>query len=276
MEKLRRNNKRILIVGIYLLIFFLLGWMIYSLMKPGPTCTDGKKNQNETGIDCGGVCRACEKTYQTQDLIIKEKAFVPGGQGKYDVMVRVSNPNNQIAGSSFSYDIKLKDASGIVLAEKSGKSFILPVESKYIIETGLETNGIPAQTEVSIDIPEWEEFFGYERPELNIYNKRYELISSGIGYSKAFGLLRNESPFDFNTVKIKVVLRDAGGQPIAFNKTEMNTINSGEQRDFSMIWPTSFPGEVQGVEMEAEADVFNTQNFIKKYTNSSSQKFQRN
>ena len=25
------------------------------------TCSDGKKNQNETGVDCGGVCPACRK-----------------------------------------------------------------------------------------------------------------------------------------------------------------------------------------------------------------------
>lgn len=276
MEKLQRNHKRMLITLIYLAIFFLLGWLFYSWLKPAPTCMDGKKNQNETGIDCGGTCKACEKTYQTQDLIIKEKAFVPSGQGEYDAMIRISNPNNQIAGSSFSYVLKLKDANGSVLAERSGRNFILPVESKYIIETNLKTGIVPAQIEVSTSDAVWEEFFGYERPELNIYSRQYALVSSGIGYSEAKGLLRNESPFDFNSVRINVVLRDAGGQPIAFNKTEMNTINAGEQRDFRLLWPVSFPGEVQGVEMEAEADVFNSQNFIKKYTGSEAQRFQRN
>jgi len=276
MEKLERSRKKLIITLVYLAMFFLLGWLIYSWLKPAQTCTDGKKNQNETGIDCGGICSPCKKVLETQDLIIKEKAFVPSSQGKYDAVIRISNPNNQIAGSNFSYNLKLKDTSGNVLAERSGESFILPVESKYIVETDIETNAVPAQIEASISNLQWEEFFGYERPELNIYNKSYNLISSGIGYSEAKGLLRNESPFDFNSVKIRVILRDANGQPVAFNKTEMNTINAGEQRDFRLLWPVNFPGEVQGVEMEAEADVFNTQNFIKKYTNSEAQKFQRN
>ncbi len=276
MEKLQRNHKRLIILAVYFVLFSLLGFLIYSWVKPDPTCTDGKKNQNETEIDCGGVCSPCKKTFETQDLIIKEKYFLPAGQGKYDAIIKISNPNNQIAVSELSYSLKLHDATGNVLAERSGKNFILPVESKYIIETNLETSTVPAQIEVAISDLQWEEFFNYERPELNIYNRRYELISSGVGYSEAFGLLRNESPFDFNSVKINVVLRDANGQPIAFNKTEMNTINAGEQRDFRLLWPVNFPGEVQGVEMEAEADVFNSQNFIKKYTNSDSQKFQRN
>lgn len=27
--------------------------------EPGPTCSDGLQNQGETGVDCGGPCRAC-------------------------------------------------------------------------------------------------------------------------------------------------------------------------------------------------------------------------
>lgn len=273
MEKLQRNHKRYIIIAIYLAIFFLLGWRIYAWMKPVPTCFDLKQNQNEEGVDCGGVCqKQCEKTFQAQDLIIKEATFVSAGPEMYDVMMRISNPNNQLGGSVFSYEFKLKDANENVLAQKSGTSFILPVESKYIIETGLESKTVPVKIEATITTPKWEEFFGYEKPELNIYNKRYELISSGIGFSEAKGLLRNESSFDFSTIKINVVLRGEDGKPVAFNKTEMNTIKAGEERDFRLLWPINFPGEVQGIpEMEAEANVFDSQNFIKQYTRGSQQ-----
>ena len=276
MEKLQRNHKRLVIIAIYLVIFFLLGWLIYSWLKPLPNCFDSKQNQNEQGVDCGGVCqKQCEKVYNAQDLIIKEKTFVSAGMETYDVMARISNPNNQLGGSSFSYEFMLKDANGNVLAKKSGNSFILPVESKYIIETGLVSKVSPVAVEISVSTPKWEEFFGYEKPELNVYNKRYELISSGVGYSEAKGILRNESTFDFSTIKINVVLRDENGNPVAFNKTEMNTINAGEERDFRLLWPVNFPGEVQGVETEAEANVFDSQNFIKKYIRGSEQ-FQTN
>jgi hypothetical protein len=262
-----RSVKRFIIILIFLGILFLIGWFVYSKVKSAPTCFDGKQNQNEQGIDCGGSCqKQCEKVYNAQDLIVKEKTFVPAGSEIYDVMMRVSNPNNQLGSSNFSYEFKLKDANGNVLAKSSGSSFILPVESKYIIETNLESKIPPSEVEATVTAPKWEEFFGYERPELNIYNKRYDLISSGIGYSEAKGLLRNESSFDFDTIKINVVLRDDAGKPVAFNKTEMKTINAGEERDFRLLWPINFPGSVQGApEMEAEADVFDSQNFIKKY-----------
>lgn len=276
MEKLQRNHKRAIIIFVYLIIFFLLGWMVYSWIKPAPTCEDGKKNQNETGIDCGGVCGACKETYQTQDLIVKEKSFVAFGTGMYDVMARISNPNNQLGSSDFSYEFILKDANGNVLVRRSGKSFILPVESKYIIETNLESKEVPASVDVLVGSPKWEEFFGYEKPELNIYSKQYNLISSGIGYSEAKGLLRNESSFDFEKIKVNVVLRDENGTPVAFNSTEMKTIKAGEERDFRLFWPINFPGSVKDApEMEAEADVFDSQNFIKSYIRGN-QNFQKN
>ena len=271
--KLERNKKRYIIIFVYLAIFFLLGWMIYSWLKPAQTCFDKKQNQNETGVDCGGVCqKQCEKVFQAQDLIIKEAIFVSAGPESYDVIMKVSNPNNQLGSSEFSYEFKLKDAVGNILAQRSGTSFILPFESKYIIETNLESKNPPAEIEAVATAPKWEEFFGYEKPELNIYNKRYDLISSGIGYSEAKGLLRNESSFDFDTIKVNVVLRDENGKPVAFNKTEMKTIKAGEERDFRLLWPINFPGEVKGIpEMEAEANVFDSQNFIRQYTKESQQ-----
>jgi hypothetical protein len=200
---------------------------------------------------------------------------VIGGQGRYDVMARISNPNNQLGSSYFSYEFVLKNSQGEVLNKKSGKSFILPVESKYIIETNLETDEIPDKVEFSISTVKWQEFFGYERPEFNINSKRYELISSGVGFSEAKGLLRNDSAFDFSLIKVNVVLRDESGKAVAFNKTEMRTVNAGEERDFRLLWPVNFPGSVQGVEMEAEADVFQTETFTKKYTRNIEQ-FQKN
>jgi hypothetical protein len=270
----KRSFKKAIIVIVYIILFFLLGYFIYSLVKTKPTCFDKIKNQNEEEIDCGGTCAACAKAPEVVPIAVKEKAFVYGGQGKFDVMARISNPNSKFGADKFDYKFVLKGTSGSVLAERSGTDFILPAGSKYIVETNLETSEQPVGVEFSVSNSEWQEFSGYEEPQLNIYNKRYDLISSGVGFSKVYALMRNGSPFDFNLVKIKIVLRDEEEKPVAFNSTEMRTILSNEQRDFTLIWPTSFPGDVQSIDVEAQANVFDSQNFIKTYA-PSTQKFQR-
>lgn len=260
-----RGAKRSIIIIIYLIIFSLAACLIYLAIRPDPTCYDGKKNQREEKADCGGQCAPCEKIINAQPLEMAEKAFVYGGPGKYDVLAKITNPNNQFGSPEFSYEFTLRDSEGREIARRSGNGFILPAETKYILETGLAAETIPGEAEIKITGADWEEFFEYEKPKLNIYNKRYDLISGGAGYSEAYGLVRNESLFDFNFIKINVVLRDASGKILALNSTDMRTVSAGEQRDFRLLWPTSFPGDVENLEMEAEADVFHSQNFIKKY-----------
>lgn len=258
-----RATKRTTIILIYLAILASLFYAIYSIVKPAPTCFDGKKNQHEEGVDCGGPCDKCAIEIEAKDLEITETAFIYGGPGKFDTLAKVTNANNQFGSSSFSYEFILKDSSGNVVARKAGKSFILPSETKYIIETGLDSQIEVASVGFEITNTEWQEFINNDKPKINIYSKDYSQITSGVGYSQAYGLLRNENPFDFNLIKVKVVLRDVFNKPIAVNTTEMRTVKAGEERDFRLLWPTSFPGDVHSYEVEAEADVFNTENFIR-------------
>jgi hypothetical protein len=260
-----REVKRVVIIIIYIILFCLVGYFFYSILKPAPTCFDGKKNQKEEGIDCGGPCSPCAKVIDARPIEVLETAQVVGGPGRFDVVAKINNPNNQFGSPSFTYTFVLKDSSGKELARKSGKDFILPFETKYIIETSIDAETIPQDIDFTITDTQWDEFMNYEKPQLNIYSKRYNLITGGVGYSEAYGLLKNESQFDFNLIKIKVILRDSKGKITALNTTDMRTVNANEQRDFRLLWPTSFPGDVSQIEMEAEADVYGTDNFIKRY-----------
>lgn len=262
---MHRIIKRIFIILIYILIIAAISFFVYWQYKPQPTCSDGQRNQGEEKIDCGGPCPPCQKEIKRENLEVIEKKFVAAGHGKYDLLAKVRNPNNDYGSQSFAYEFVLKDSAGKVLARDNGHGFILPAETKYILKINLAAEDIPASVEFNVLETKWETFQGYEKPQLNIYHKRYNLISPGLGYSEVYGLLRNESKFDFGTIKVNIVLRDSIGQPLALNSTQMMTVMAGEERDFRLFWPTSFPGEVSQVEIEAEADVFSNENFIKRY-----------
>ena len=77
--------------------------------------------------------------------------------------------------------------------------------------------------------------------------------------------MRNRSPFDFDSIKIQVILKDAGGKVLALNSTEMKNIKAGEDRDFKVFWPSSFPGTVNSMEVQADVNVFNSDSFLKKF-----------
>ena len=263
-----RDAKRFIIAFTYLSIVIALGLFVYfTFIKAPETCGDGKKNQNETGIDCGGVCTTvCEENVVGEALEIKEVAFVSGGVGVYDVLSKVYNPNDEIGALSFQYVFILKDASGNILAEKSGTSFILPQETKSLMELNIPLTGVPATVTFTASNAEWKRFSGYQdKPQINIYQRRYDQISSGAGFGEAYGLVSNESPYDFRSLSVKVILRDEAGKLLAVNMTEMRSVKANEERDFRLLWPAAFPGTVATVEMEADADIYNSDNFMQQH-----------
>jgi len=262
MEK--ANKKRLIISAVYLAIFLLVIGAIYSTVKPkSQICPSGTQNQN-------GKCVAQKIT--AAPLSTGDAGIVPSGvSGQYDFYGTVVNPNNVYGASSFNYDIKLKDASGQILAERTGQSYILPGDTKYIVETNFKPSATPSSYDFSVSNPSWTQFTNYyEKPDIEIVNKQYDEITDGTGFAQATGLLKNESPFDFDSITIRVILKDSSGHVIVLNSTEMNTVKSGENRDFRVFWPNHFPGEVSDVSTQTEVNIFNSQSFIKKYFSSSS------
>jgi hypothetical protein len=265
---LSRENKQRLVAFVYFVIVILLSTGVYfAFIKPPETCFDNKQNQDEADVDCGGVCQAvCKENVTGADLEIKEMTFVPGGNEQYDVLGKIYNPNDEIGAVSFAYTADLQDNSGKILASRSGTSYILPQENKYIFELGFASESSPSAVSFQIKEVKWARFSGYqEKPSINIYQKRYNQISSGAGFSEAYGLVSNESPYDFHSIIVKVILRDAEDKPLAFNTTEMRTVKSQEERDFRLVWPSAFPGVVEKIEMEVDADVYHSYNFVRQY-----------
>lgn len=263
-----RSFKQVIIFSVYCLLAMLLGIIIYyAFLKAPVSCVDGKQNQNETGIDCGGICQAvCQEIVPGVDLVIQEITFLPAGNGLYDVLAKVYNPNDEVGASSFEYTISLKDSAGVTLITRSDRGYILPQESKYIISLNFAATSLPVAASLQIENVQWERFTGYQtKPTINIYQKRYNQISSGVGFSEVYGLLSNESQFDFRSIVVKVILRDAENRALAFNTTEMRTVKSHEERDFRLVWPNSFPGTVEKVETEVDADVYHSDNFMRQY-----------
>lgn len=259
---INRGKKRLFIIGVYLLIFGVVGTLFYYVLAPAPTCNDGKKNQTEERVDCGGTCAPCEKIINAQELKIDEKYFVYGNKNQYDAMAAISNPNNKYGAIKFEYEFQLLDQAGAVLGKRSGINFILPGESKFIVELNIQSSINPYTVNFGIKNVEWDEFLEYEEPRLSIYEKNHQEEPER---NITSGLLRNESYFDFNSIEIVVILRDSKGNPVALGKNEMRTVRSQEERDFKLIWPYKFSEGVTTVDIKAEANVFDSDNFIKKY-----------
>lgn len=262
-----RGTKRLIIISIFLLLLIALGVAIYFIKRPAPTCFDQKQNQNETGVDCGGICTlACIEVLTGEDLQVKEVAIIPDAAGKYDVLGEVTNPNGEVGASDFHYAFILKGSSGEELGRQEGNDWILPRETKTLLAFNFSPTSTPTTATLELSNYKWERLMGYqEKPNLTINNKRYNQISGGVGFGEVFGTLTNESPYDFRSVIVRIILRDDQNKPLAVQQTVFNTVTTGQQREINLSWPTAFAGAVTRVDMEVDADVYHSDNFLKQY-----------
>ncbi len=265
MENIKR--KKVVIIFIYSTLFLLFSLSLYLYFRPQPSCFDGKQNQNEQGIDCGGVCvKECD-IVKAQPLIIGKVGAVSAGvEGKYDFYAWIINPNVIFGSQKFTYTFKFKNSAGEVIFTQKNNGFILPSERKYIVVENVNSAGKPVAIDLRIDSSDWIKFKDYyESPNIKIINKSYNEVSDSVNFAEVYGLLKNESPYDFNVIKVEVFLKDVNGKVVALNSTQMNTVNAGEQRDFKIFWPHHFDGSVNNMEVQAEVNIFNSQIFIKKF-----------
>lgn len=259
------DNKKLVrqatIVSIFLLglgFIYLINHLLFA--SPG-TCTDKIQNQGEKGVDCGGPCAPC-KNLQVANIAIQEKTFVFGGNGTYDVLAKVYNPNDAMGAQSFDYTFALKDSNGAILATKKGTNFVLPMDTKYVIDLGvtIPDGTTPAVVDFTIANPNWKNLGNLEKPQLGVYNKKFDAMPSGVG-NQASGFLRNESNYDLNKITLVIVLRDGSGKVLGVNTTEKDVVRIKEQRDFSLNWPYKFDGTVQKMEVDAQSNILDPTDF---------------
>lgn len=260
-----RSKKQIVAILVYLVIFSIVGFGIYSIFKKDPTCSDGKKNQSETGIDCGGQCAPCPEIIEVRDIEVVDTEYVSYANGKYDVLVRLKNPNDFYGADFFRYTIVLYDNSGREIWSDADNSYILPFDEKNIIHQNVVINTPPEDIRFTVESINWVQFQELRKPKLVFTKREYRDKGVGSSFGEIYGLMRNESDFDLNQVTISIVMRDRNNNPVYMGSTEMRTVLAGQSRDLTLQVPVRFSGEAVRIEMEGQTNVLKDENYLKLY-----------
>ena len=119
--------KRRLIVLAVIAVFVLLVLLVtgYFTVYQAPSCIDGKQNQLEEGIDCGGTCTYLCTVSQSAPSVRFARALSPL-PGRTDVIAYIDNPNRTSAAKNVPFTIELYSESNTVIARKEGVLDIPP------------------------------------------------------------------------------------------------------------------------------------------------------
>ena len=244
----KRLIKQIIYGTFYLTAFSFLIFLIYFVwFKPFPTCFDGRQNQGEKGIDCGGPCKSCE----INTLVIEKNwiKYFPA-ENKTIIAVEIKNPNSNFGADSFFYSLDIYGKNNEKIKTLSGKSLIYASDIKYIIEFAEINSKDIGKIEISFSEISWKRVEEFSKPKDD--NRELETKTEN-KIVTVNGIITNKNPFPLSKVKIIVFLMSPSNIFISASKTELEDIVAYGEKSFKII----FPKNVSLISVASQAPLFN-------------------
>jgi len=256
---LRYLRKQLTIIFVFLIILLAIGLAIYLIWRhyhPQPTCFDGIQNQGETGIDCGGPCGLCA---HPMGLRIISQDFIPTTANNFDLVAKVENPNNNWGVESVSYKFNFYNANNQSIGSKEGSTYILPQETKYIVEQKIYLAEPLARIAFELERTNWQRLKDFTELQIRVKDKNHQIINSQY---RLYGVLENKSNYNLDKVEIVGLLFDDKGKIIAAGKTDIRTFLINEGRSIEINWPYT-SSDISSSEIKVYTNVFLDETFIK-------------
>ncbi|MDB5189210.1 MAG: hypothetical protein JWL82_167 [Parcubacteria group bacterium] len=149
------SRKRFTILSIIgIVIVAVVGGTAYLTLHQAPSCVDHKQNQDEEGIDCGGMCTYLCSASQAEP---SAKFVLPlhPSEGRTDIIASIENPNPSSAAKNLKYTIELYSASNAVVARKVGTVDLPPSSAVPVFVPNIFSGSATvARAFITFDSPE--------------------------------------------------------------------------------------------------------------------------
>ena len=234
----RRRIKQLIYGSGYLAVIFLILFAVYSIwFKLAPTCFDGRKNQGEAGIDCGGPCNTCE--IKTLSPVTASWVKYFSAESKTIIAAEIKNLNPNYGARKFTYAFDIYGKNEEKIKTIFGTSFIYPAEIKYLVEF-LEIN--PKDIgKVQISFADFNDFDwapkdDFFKPEIEPREISVKINPVG-DKIEANGKVVNKSAFSLSKVKVIAFLATANNIFISASQTELENLAAFDSRPFTVSFP---------------------------------------
>jgi hypothetical protein len=220
--------------------------LFYLFFNKPPTCTDGKQNGDEHGIDCGGSCENLCLAQISDPVLLWSRAFKIS-DGIYNAVAYVENPNFSAGVSKISYIFKLFDSENLLVAQRKGRTFISPNGINPVFEGAIRTGQrIPARAFFEFSsMPQWEEIKN-EESSLSVNG----IVLSGIDFSPRIdAVLSNAGIRSISDIEVVAILFDADGNAIAASSTFIKYLPDRSSQDIVFTWPNKFDSSPSRIEI---------------------------
>ncbi len=228
----KRFLKQIIYGVLYLLFWAAVFYGVYlAFFQVVPTCFDNKQNQNEEGLDCGGVCaKLCSAGFEP---IIVSAGWTFPIDGT-TVLILLQNPNPRFGAPHLAYTFDLKGESGNLLGVYQGETFIYPGESEKRIFYNIPGILNAASAEVHLGEPEWQGIEKYSSPNIEFSGVQFLSENNKIF---ARGNIKNNETLLYPLIEVIAYFYDKTGELVSISHTNVRDVKAFEERFFQVEHP---------------------------------------
>ena len=252
-------QKQLSIFIVFFTILLAIGVGVFLLFNPnrGANCYDGVRNQGEEKIDCGGPCGPCPAPRQPK--IISQNSILTI-ENNYDLIAEIRNVNRDWGIELVNYKFNLYNDDGQQIGFREGATYLLPEETKYIIEQKIYLQDEPASMVLDLQNISWQGLKDFSELQFRVRNAGYQVVD---GKYRLTGNIENKTNYNLDTVEIIGLLFDNNQNIIAVGKTTINTFMIAEMRSFVIEWPYQTEKGVANYDVKVYTNVFQDDNFMK-------------
>lgn len=228
--------------GLFGFLMIVLFIFLYPIIFKKPTCTDGKKNGDEVGVDCGGACLRMCLDRTSEPVVLWSRAF-PVVENTYNLVAFIENQNKNSGIKKIKYEFRIYDVNNRMIGRREGSTFIPPNKQFAIFEPTISF-GESVVKSVAF------EFIGpfdwiRKEPTLNNLAMYVDKIVMGDDrYNPSLSaVIKNESIHDVPSFEVVSILYDENRNAINASKTVKDGIPSNSSSSVYFTWPLPLNSE---------------------------------
>ncbi len=250
-----QRRKLAYVMGVLLVLVGLLALVVRQTTKVAPTCYDGKQNQGEVGIDCGGPC-----TFYCRDELADPKVrWVRTFEirpGIVHAVAYIEHTYPTAAARTMRYSFKLYDDKNTLIAERTGSTFVGPMGRTAIVETLIKTGNVaPALVRFSVIPPlPWEKIpASYSQVVIKTDRTALESLTDS---TRLTATIDNTSRTSFRDVDVVAILYDADDNAVTASKAYLKTLPGQSAQQVVFTWPFAMPVPIERIEVIPRVNPF--------------------
>lgn len=232
--------------------------VIHSATKTTPTCFDGRKNGDEVGVDCGGVCAF----YCKDELGVPKVRWVryfDVAPGLIHTIAYIEHSYPQAAAQKINYHFDIYDAKNNLIKTQPGSTYLGPLGRTAIVETLVPVgNTVPSIARFSFDGQIFWEKIPAEYAQAVIKTDRYLLEPFEHG-TRLIATLDNQSRYEFKDMDVVAILYNKDDNAIAVSKSVLKDLPARSATTLYFTWPEPLKNETARVEVLPRINPFTSQ-----------------